>query len=263
MKKPCISVIMPVYNSSKYINDSIKSIVNQTFRSWELIIINDASTDDTYKKIKKIKNKKIKIINLRKNIGTYKSIEKALKICRGTFIAFHDSDDISFLNRFKIQFNFLKKRKDISLVASSYKIIDQYKNIIKSKLINFSSVKFNLIFPCENLICNSSVMFRKNILQDVNFLNKNYYYSNDYFFFLRIFKKKKILILKNFLVKYRVHDFQRTKEEKNKKLIILENFSSLNWSKKNGLINFKNFHIFLKNYLKNTIKYFIFYLKNI
>lgn len=89
MKKPFISVIMPAYNSSKYINYSIKSIINQTFKSWELIIVNDASTDNTYENLKKIKNKKIKIINLRKNIGTYRSIEKALKISKGTFIAFH------------------------------------------------------------------------------------------------------------------------------------------------------------------------------
>jgi len=263
MKKPFISVIMPAYNSSKYINYSIKSIINQTFKSWELIIVNDASTDNTYENLKKIKNKKIKIINLRKNIGTYRSIEKALKTSKGTFIAFHDSDDISYSKRFKIQYNFLKKRKDISLVASSYKIIDQDENIIKSKFINFSSSEVNLTFPCENLICNSSVMFKKKILQDIKFYNKNYSYSNDYFFFLRVFKKKKIKILKNFLVKYRIHDLQRTQEKKNQKLIILENISSLNWSKKNGLITHQNFHIFFRNYLKNIIKYFIFFFKSI
>jgi len=80
---------------------------------------------------------------------------------------------------------------------------------------------------------------------------------------LKVFKKKKIKILKNFLVKYRIHDLQRTQEKKNQKLIILENISSLNWSKKNGLITHQNFHIFFRNYLKNIIKYFIFFFKSI
>jgi len=80
---------------------------------------------------------------------------------------------------------------------------------------------------------------------------------------LRVFKKKKIKILKNFLVKYRIHDLQRTQEKKNQKLIILENISSLNWSKKNDLITYQNFHIFFRNYLKNIIKYFIFCFKSI
>jgi len=247
---------MPAYNASQYIMFSVQSIKDQTFKNWELIIINDGSTDNTLEILKKIRNKKIKIINQKKNIGPYKSINNNINKCKGKFIAFLDSDDVSNKKRFKIQSDFLIKYKNFSLVGSNFKYIDSDGNFIK-KNNDISIKEFNKIFPCQNCIINSTVMLRKEIFKEICFLDKEFFYAYDYIFYLKIFKKKKMRILKNYLLYYRLHRNQRTNAPNMQKKIIEESLKLLEWSKKNGLISFSNTLLLYKNYLKNLVKYFI------
>src|SRR3989344_9200868 len=113
--KPKISVIMSAYNVEKYIAESIESILNQTFRDFELIIINDASTDKTLDIIKGFmkKDKRLKLINNKKNLYATISRNKALRIAKGVYIAIQDSDDISLPNRLEVQKNYLDKKKAV------------------------------------------------------------------------------------------------------------------------------------------------------
>ncbi len=179
MKKPLVSVIMPAYNASLFITSSVQSIKDQTLKNWELIIINDGSTDNTLEILKKIKNRKIKIINQKKNIGPYKSINNHINKCKGKFIAFLDADDVSNNKRLKIQSDFLITHKNFSLVGSNFKYIDTDGNFIKKN--NGISIKeFNKTFPCQNCIANSSVMLRKEIFKEIYFLDKEFFYANDY-----------------------------------------------------------------------------------
>jgi len=260
MKKPLVSVIMPAYNASLFITSSVQSIKDQTFKNWELIIINDGSTDNTLEILKKIKNRKIKIINQKKNIGPYKSINNHINKCKGKFIAFLDADDVSNNKRLKIQSDFLIKHKNFSLVGSNFKYIDSDGNFLK-KNNDISITEFNKIFPCQNCIVNSSVMLRKEIFKEIYFLDKEFFYAYDYIFYLKIFKKKRITILKNYLLDYRLHNNQRTNALNMQKRIIKENIKLLAWSKKNGLVNCSNIFLYYKNFFKNFMKYFILFLK--
>ena len=109
--QPKISVLMPVYNCEKFLKKAIDSILNQTFDNFEYIIINDGSTDNTLNIIKSYKDKRIKIINNSKNLGISRSLNKGIRQAKGEYIARHDSDDISDLNRFKLQLEYLGKKK--------------------------------------------------------------------------------------------------------------------------------------------------------
>jgi len=251
---------MPAYNASLFITAAVQSIKDQTFKNWELIIINDGSSDNTLEVINKIKNRKIKIINQKKNNGPYKSIHDHINKCKGRFIAFLDADDVSNNKRLKIQSDFLIKHKKFSLVGSNFKYIDSESNFIK-KNNDISLKEFNKSFPCQNCIANSSVMLRREIFREIYFLDKEFFYANDYIFYLKIFKKKRIMILKNYLLNYRLHNNQRTKALNMQKRIIRESIKLLAWSKKNGLINYSNMLLYYKNFLKNLIKYFILFLK--
>ena len=93
-----IDIILPNYNSSKYINETIKSVLHQTYKNWRLFIIDDASDKKTQTILKKIKSKKIKIIYLKKNRGAGYCRNLALKKVNSDFIAFLDSDDWSKIN---------------------------------------------------------------------------------------------------------------------------------------------------------------------
>ena len=105
---PLISVILPVYNCEKYIRDSIQSILDQVFNDFELIIINDGSTDNTFGIIKSFSDDRIILVN-QVNHGLTFSLNVGLSLAKGKYIARMDADDISLPDRFKKQVNFLSE----------------------------------------------------------------------------------------------------------------------------------------------------------
>jgi len=251
--KKRVSIIVATYNSEKYIDDCIRSILSQTYKFWELIIIDDASTDSTLKKISQYKNKKIIIIKLKKNIGSYKAINFAINLCKGKYIAILDSDDISHPSRLQKQVDLLDSEEKIGLVATWYKIIDAKNKILESIKMP-GNKNFNLKFPCNNFICHSSVMFKKKIAIEFGLYDDKLVYASDYNLFLKIFTKYKIKFIKEFLVYYRRHDKQKTQTKSLKESILKEILINLRFSKKNKLININNFYFYLKNYIFSILK---------
>lgn len=111
MKKDLISIIVPVYNSEKFIENTIESVINQTYDSWELILVNDCSTDKSEEIIKKYINDKIKLINLERNSGAAVARNKGIEVANGKYIAFLDSDDVWKKEKLEKQINFMKNNK--------------------------------------------------------------------------------------------------------------------------------------------------------
>jgi glycosyltransferase involved in cell wall biosynthesis len=259
INNPLVSVVMAVFNGEKFILESINSIIKQTYKNWELIIVNDHSQDSTNQILNKYKSKKIKIINLKKNIGAYKAITIGLTNAKGKYIAILDSDDIAHPYRIINQVKVLDTEENVALVTSWYKKIDSNNRIIKKIKIPLKKNYFSNRFPCINLICNSSVMFRKNILNKIKYYNKNFIYSYDYNFFLKVFIKYKIKIINKFYTSYRVHNNQMSQSRKLKRIIYNENLKHLKWAKNHGLINKKNIILYFKNYLINYFKLLINY----
>src|SRR3989344_5781814 len=120
-----ISVLMPAYNARKYIGEAIESILNQTFKDFEFIIINDCSTDKTKKIIEEYANKdaRIKLINNATNLGLTKSLNIGLKEARGEYVARLDADDVALPERLEKQYEFMEKNKETTLVGAWAEII--------------------------------------------------------------------------------------------------------------------------------------------
>ncbi|MDP8219521.1 MAG: glycosyltransferase family 2 protein [Candidatus Theseobacter exili] len=112
---PLLSIVMPVYNCSSYLKDSIDSVIEQTFTDWELIAIDDCSTDDSLSILKSYADKDARIVVLSQseNIGVGACLDKAIEHARGKLIARMDGDDICLPNRLELQVNYLKENKDI------------------------------------------------------------------------------------------------------------------------------------------------------
>ena len=104
-----VSILMTVYNAEKYLKQSIYSVINQTYKNWELIIVDDCSTDKSLSIIKRFKNKKFRIFPLKKKIGRTKALNFGLKKIKGNYVAILDADDISNKKRIETQINFFKK----------------------------------------------------------------------------------------------------------------------------------------------------------
>ena len=116
----------------KFLNESIRSIINQSFKNWELIAIENGSNDFSKKILMKINDRRINKKFLKKNIGRTNCLNYGLKLCRGEYIAILDSDDIAKINRISLQVNFLKKNKKIDLIAGNYNLINADNKVIKS-----------------------------------------------------------------------------------------------------------------------------------
>jgi glycosyltransferase involved in cell wall biosynthesis len=131
---PIVSIVTPVYNSEKYIEDTIESVLKQTYPHWEMIIVNDCSTDNTRSIIEKYAkvDMRIHIINNTKNIGAALSRNVALETAKGRYIAFLDSDDVWFPEKLTVQIEFMEQKK-LVLTYSSYIVIDQNGNYINRR----------------------------------------------------------------------------------------------------------------------------------
>jgi len=206
MNKPLVSIILSTYNGSKYITDSIKSVLNQTYKNFEFIIINDFSNDSVEDIILNFQKKDNRIIYIKnkKNLKLTKSLNKWLKVAKWKYIARIDDDDIWFPEKLEKQVNFIEKNKDYWLCWTSTIIINNYwKEIQKVKMReNNEEIKNNILK--SNQFTHSSIIIRKSILDKVWwFYNEKYNWAEDYELWLRIWKISKFYNIPDFLVKYR------------------------------------------------------------
>lgn len=134
-KQTLISVIMPVYNASDYLSKAIDSILWQTYTNWELICVNDGSTDNSLSILKYFakKDKRIKVFSNKTKHGIGYSLNKGLKVAQGKFIARMDADDISLGDRFTKQVTFLNKNRKMVACGGQAAIIDPFDNILAYK----------------------------------------------------------------------------------------------------------------------------------
>ena len=131
MKLPKINVLITVFNAEKYIKKCIQSLIDQSYKNWEAIIIDDKSTDKSIKIIKNnFRDKRIKITKLKKNIGRAKAMNLGISKCKADYVAILDADDIAAPERFKKQIKTFNNKKHIKLLASWCNIIDENNNEI-------------------------------------------------------------------------------------------------------------------------------------
>lgn len=196
-----VSIITPYYKKKKYIELTINSVLQQTYKNFELIIIYDDENKKDLNYLKKIikKDKRIKLVINKKNLGAGNSRNKGLKLSKGKFIAFLDSDDLWLRDKLKKQLFFMNK-KMINISHTSYHIINNKNKIIGKRMARDMSYN-SLLNSCD--IGLSTVMLRKKIITNkIKFANIKT--KEDYVFWLKIASKKNIIFgLKNNLTKWR------------------------------------------------------------
>jgi glycosyltransferase involved in cell wall biosynthesis len=226
---PKISVIMPVYNCQLFVKEAVESILVQTFTDFEFLIIDDCSTDQTREIIDSYSDRRIQFIKKPKNTGYTDSLNFALKMAKGKYIARMDGDDVSLPNRFEKQVEFLENNTDI-VVCGSWFLDIKTKNIFKYPEFS-NDICISLIR--KNVIVHPVVMIRRNVLTDNNlFYDKDFEPAEDYHLWCRLLDFGKLHNLQEPLIEYRFHDNQisRTQSQKqinnstNIQLFLLEKF---------------------------------------
>lgn len=213
MKTLALSVVMPVYNGEKYIKDSIKSILNQTFKDFELIIINDGSTDKTLKIIEQFKEKRIFLYNNKKNLGVAKSLNVGLKLAKGKYIARIDADDLNYPNRFEIQVKFLNQNPEYVLIGSNADWIDRKGNLIPGFKVKLNDSELRKWMFFRNQFFHSSVMFRSSAVKLLGYYNEVLNGVEDYDLWFKMLRIGKVANISKSLIKRRIHENVVTKNK--------------------------------------------------
>ena len=200
-----ISIITPTYNCAKYIGETIESVINQTYKNWEMIIVDDCSTDNTKEIISNYSSKdmRIKYYCLEINSGAAIARTKAIELAKGNYIAFLDSDDLWLPNKLEYQLNVMKKNM-WNFTCTDYEQIDENGNSLEKVVKAIPKTDYNrLLLDCP--VGNSTVMYYVDMMG--KFIVPNIRKRNDDALWLQMLKKEKYIYgINNVLVQYRIRD---------------------------------------------------------
>lgn len=213
---PKVTVLMPVYNCELYIREAIDSILNQTFKDFEFLIIDDASSDGTVSIIQSYIDSRIQFIEKPLNTGYTNSLNLGLQIAKGKYIARMDGDDISLPERFAKQITFLEANQDIIVCGSWYAIIGS--DTIVKLPEHHDAIK--LAFLKGNCMAHPSVMMRKKLLNEFPIVyDPSKEPAEDYDLWVRLALQGSLLHnLQEVLLDYRIHNTQVSKKQNLKQM---------------------------------------------
>ena len=201
---PKVSVLMTCYNAASTIEESVRSVLAQTFVDFELVLVDNYSTDDSMSIVRKLSDARIRIIALDKNHGRTAALNIALNNARGQYIAILDADDTSTADRFRVQVDCLDQNSELVLVASWYRNIDASGNLInevKTPTMHLDVVR-RLASNCPFM--NSAVMFKTESIRDLGGYDDTFAYSQDLALWLGLATLGKFEILPKFLTNIRL-----------------------------------------------------------
>jgi len=209
-----ITVLMTVYNDEVYISAAIESILSQTFTEFEFVIVDDGFTDNTSKILENYlkKDSRIKVYS-QENMGTTVAANNGLSFSKGKYVARLDSDDISYPNRLKIEYEFLESHPEVLLVGGGAHIIDKNGKIIGERNINTNRPSKTLMHRC--IFQQSDVMFRREVLSKVGGYREKFKNAQDYDLWLRIADLGKIAKLNTVFGQWRLNGGGYTLSRKN------------------------------------------------
>lgn len=212
---PVLSIILPVYNSEKFIRETVQSLLNQTFTDFELIIIDDGSTDKSLEVIYSIKDERISVLTNPVNKGIVYSRNLGLREARGLFIAPFDADDIAEPHKFEKQIVFLNSKPEFGMIGSWVKLIDADGNDL-NRVWRLNgrpeSIPSQLLF--RNYFAQSAVVMRKEVMENL-YYDDSFAMCEDYMMWINISRKWQVWNYPEYLTYVRIHEGSTTYQEKN------------------------------------------------
>lgn len=162
-RTPCISVILPIYNGGVYLREAVQSILDQSYKDFELIIINDGSKDESWRILQEYGDSRIRLYD-QENQGLVATLNRGIDLSNGKYIARMDQDDYSKPNRLEKQIDFLEQHKDIGVLGTTAYIINERSEVvgINPTLLNDAELKLQLTY--QTPFAHGSVMLRRSAL---------------------------------------------------------------------------------------------------
>lgn len=205
---PLISVLMPVFNGQQYVAEAIESILNQTYKHFELLLLDDGSSDNSEQIIKGFKDSRIVYTKNETNKGLIFTLNRGIGLAKGTYIARMDADDVSVANRFEKQISEFEKDEKLVVCGSFIKTFcNGAEEYISHIPVTNAQILSSIFFACP--FAHPSVMIKKESLLKLNeFYREDYKHSEDYDLWSRLVFVGNSKNIPEFLLNYRVHDKQ-------------------------------------------------------
>lgn len=203
LKRPLVSIVLPVYNCSNFISDSIGSLLVQSYENIEIIVVDDFSTDTTVDQILLFNDNRIKLFKNKSNLGISQTLNYGIKQCIGKYIARMDGDDVAHKDRILKQVNFLELNNDIAICGTGYKILNG--NGVFQPKLSYSEIIMQLSLDCP--FAHPTIMARNNVFME-NQYAKEFEPCEDLELWTRLIPKYKVANLKDQLLYYRIHSSQ-------------------------------------------------------
>lgn len=213
MNNPLISIITPCYNAAKFVAQTIESVQQQSYSNWEMIIVDDCSTDNSFEVIRNLveKDSRIKLYQLSENTGSPAAPRnKAIELSKGEIVAFLDADDLWMPQKLEVQLKYMLD-KDCDIVYSNGIMVNEDGKFLRS-MNKTKWVDYRKTLQHDELSC-SSVMIKKNLLNDSHFVKQP---KEDLIFWLDVLKKTgaKAFNVNESLYAYRVVPNSRSRDKK-------------------------------------------------
>lgn len=202
---PRVTVLMPVYNAGLYVGEAISSILQQTFSDFELLILNDGSTDDTIQKLRMFEDTRIRIIQNENNRGLVYTLNYGIQLSEGEYIARMDGDDISLPYRLERQVEYMDHHPEIGVCGSYVQLMNSEE--VWTMPQDSNEIKALLLLHCP--FVHPSVMIRKATLIHYGiYYDPDYAHAEDYDLWVRLAEVTQLTNIQEVLLLYRLHDSQ-------------------------------------------------------
>lgn len=212
MNEPLVSVLMPCYNVEDYVEESLNSILTQTYRNMEIVVINDCSKDRTGEILERMAkaDSRIRLIHNEENLKLIKTLNKGIAICNGEYIARMDSDDIALPTRIEKEVDFLERNKDHDIVSTlfyAFRSENPGRKDLHTSPLHDDELRAYMLF--KSGICHPAVMIRKRVFTELGLsFGAEYLHVEDYALWSEAIYKTKIANVNEALLLYRVHKNQ-------------------------------------------------------
>lgn len=199
---------MPVYNGEEYLEQAIKSVLFQTLKDYEFVIVDDGSIDRSWEIIQKYscKDRRIVAIRSRKNLRTSAALNKGLKTAKGKYVIRMDADDWSYPDRFQKQYEYMELHPEVGVSGGAIEVCNEKLKVINKRTYPLTDKMARRIIFRYSPFAHPATIWRKEKMMKVGAYNKNIPLAQDYDLYFRIGKISKFGNIKNIILKLRTHD---------------------------------------------------------
>ena len=202
--KPLVSVLIPTYNSELYIKNTLESILNQTYKNLEIVVIDDASTDNTVEILKRYKDERIKLYVNSKNLGISGNMNKGIRLSHGKYLAIMDADDWSYPYRIEEQVHLMEENPEVVLCSGYMDICDENLSFKNTRTYPITDKDIRKAIVRYDPISHPASMWRMSELLKTELYNDKFPICRDYDLVVRISEYGKYQNIPKPLIKYRV-----------------------------------------------------------